>query len=78
MSSQSFARIQLPGSKLDGLRGIPMDPYDLAAITWDVPTPGPGHVVVMLESLETVAVPERCLAPVNSLYKVERGRDRDP
>lgn len=33
--------------------------------------PGPGQVAVMLESLDTVVVPERCLAPVSSLHEVK-------
>ena len=60
--SPSFVRITLPGNtRLDKVRGIPLTGMESGSIPWKVPEAGPGHAIVMLETLETVAVPAHCL-----------------
>ena len=52
--SPSFVRITLPGNtRLDKVRGIPLTGMESGSIPWKVPEAGPGHAIVMLETLET-------------------------
>lgn len=74
-SSGNFVRVDQPGNRYDGRRGIQMLPHELSTLPWAVPTPGRGQVVVMLESLETIVIPERCAVPVSSLQDVRADRE---
>ena len=49
-----------------------MLPHEIGSLPWKVPEANEGESIVMLESLELMAVPERCLVPVSSLHEGER------
>ena len=73
-SLSAFVRISLPGDSLDKRRGIPIERGNGEddKISWSMPPAAPGQVNVMLDTLETVAVPLHCLQPVSTLQDSSR------